>query len=772
VIGPAGIGKTRLAQELVAELDDEATLVVGRCLPYGEGVTYRPLAEIVRQLAGDNPRQRLEELLDGDEQAARFVLSAIGLSDEAAQAEETFWAVRMMLERVAADRPLVVVVEDLHWAETTLLDLLDYLLAFSSGNAILLVCLARPELLDTRPAWGAPQPNSSLIVLDALSEAEARQLVENAGAGQVESRAAARIVDTAEGNPLFLEQLVAVGAEREATLPSSIQAVLAARIDRLDPGERPLLEHASVQGRSFYVGAVQELLPESDRPAIATHLVSLVHKQLVRAERSDLPGQDAFRFAHALIREAAYQGMPKQLRAELHEHVAHWLQKWPGARDESIGHHLSEAYRHLAGLGPVGERERGLAKAAAEWLAAAGGAALLRGDPPAGARLLERAVSLLEFDDAARGELLPELGASLFEAGRMEDATRVLDEAVARAPEPRLEARAQVERELVRLETETSVATEQARRVTEAIMPVLEREGDEYGQSRIWLLRGQLAWNAGQVESADRDWGEAAESARLAGDQRQLFEVIGWRALAAVLGPTPVHEAIRRCEHFRDIVSASPFATALTLNPLALLHAMTSEFEIAERLLKQASEILQELGGISSGVSHLEASVRLLAGQPALAEATLRADVETLSSMSGEGALATTTALLAQAVYAQDRLREAGELCRMTDHRAAAEDTMTQTIWRGVQAKILARDGRCEEAEALAREAVALVEASDLLSHHGDAMLDLADVLRTCERTDEADHAIREGLAMFDLKGNGAAAARAKSLLNDRPGGG
>jgi len=198
---------------------------------------------------------------------------------------------------------------------------------------------------------------------------------------------------------------------------------------------------------------------------------------------------------------------------------------------------------------------------------------------------------------------------------------------------------------------------------------------------------------------------------------------------------------------------------------------MEGEFETAERLLAEASEILRELGGLSSGVSHLEALVRLLAGQPALAEAPLRADVETLSSMSGHSALATTTALLAQAVYAQGREREAGDLARMTDRYAAAEDTMTQAVWRGVQAKVLAREGRCDEAEALAREGIALVEPTDLLSARGDAMLDLAHVLRICDRTDESDRATRAGLALYELKGNAVAAARARSLLSDRPGG-
>jgi len=772
VVGPAGIGKSRLARELVAEVGEDATVVVGRCPAYGEGVTYRPLAEIVGQLGGSDPRQRVNELLEGDEPIARLVLGAIGLSDGAAQPEETFWAVRRLLERVAQSGPLVVIVDDVHWAEPTLIDLLEYLVAFSSGHAILLLCLARPDFVEARPAWVAPQSNRSLLMLGALPDTEARQLVESAGAGELWARTAARIVETAEGNPLFLEQLVAVGAEGgEGALPSSIQAVLAARIDRLAPGERALLEQAAVQGRSFYVGAVADVLAERDRSGIATHLVSLVHKQLIRAERSDLAGQDAFRFAHVLIREAAYQGLPKQRRAELHEHLAEWLQARPGAEDETLGYHLGEAYRCRAELGPVGEHERALAGAGAERLAAAADASLLRGDPPAGARLLERADSLLEHDAAARGELLPALGAALFEAGRMSEAARVLDEAIARAPEPRLRARAQVERELVRLETETSVGTEQARGVIDAAMPRLESEADEYGLCRVWLLRGRLAWELGHVGRADEAWRYAAESARRARRLRELFEVIGWRALAAVLGPTPVDEAIRRCEGFRELVRPSPIATASTLNPLAVLHAMKGEFELAERLLEQAGEMLHELGGIGSGVSHLEAWVRLLAGQPALAEARLLADVETLSSMSAGDALATTTALLAQVVYAQGRMGEAGELCRMTERRAAAEDTMTQVIWRGVQAKILAREGRCDEAEVLAREAVALAEPSDLLLHRGDAMLDLAEVLRTCERSEESDHAARTALELYELKGNAAAAARARPLLSHRPGG-
>ena len=770
VVGPAGIGKSRLVRELIDEVGDAATAAIGRCPSYGEDVTYRPLAEIIGQLAHGDALQAVSELLDGDEAAAQIVLSAIGLSERVAQPEETFWAVRRMFEAVAEQRPLVVVVDDVHWAESMLLDLLEYLGAFSSGRAILLVCLARPELLESRPGWALPRPHRSLLVLEPLAEPEARELVENAAGGWLGSERAARIVETAEGNPLFLEHLVAVGAESgEAALPTSIQAVLAARIDRLEPGERTVLEHASVQGRSFHVGALAALLPEHDRAGIATHLVALVNKQLILADRSEFAGEDAFRFAHVLIREAAYRGLPKQRRAELHEGVARWLEARAGAHDETIGHHLAEAHRLLAELGRAGERERALAAAAAERLAAAADAALLRGDAPAAARLLERAASLL--DEPARAQLVPELGAALYEAGRLDDAARVLDEEIARAPEPRLLARAQVERQRLRLETETSIDSEQALRVVDAALPVLEAEGDERGQCRVWLLRGEFAWNAGRVGSADGAWRRAAECARRAGGRHELYEVVGWRATAAVLGPAPVDEAIRRCEEFRELVRASPLATASTLNPLAALHAMKGSFDVAERLLEQAGAILGEIGGLGSGFSHLEAFVRLLAGQPELAEAPLRADVETLSSMSEASALATSTALLAQAVYAQGRRDEAADLCRTLERRAPQDDVVSQAIRRGVQARILAHEGRCEQADALAREAIALVEPTDLLSHRGDAMLDLAAVLRICAGTEAADAATRAGIALYELKGNEAAAARARSLLGDRQGG-
>ena len=757
VAGAPGIGKSRLAGEFVAGLRDEATVLAGRCLAYGEGTTYRALADIVRGL-GRDPGARVAELLAGDEAAARGVLSAIGLSDEPAPAEETAWALRRLLERLARDRPLVVAIEDIHWAEPALLELLDHLVALSSGSPILLICLTRPELLETRPGWAAPQPNRSVLVLDALGETEARELAEGLGANEL----APRIARRAEGNPLFVEQLVAVDAGQDTSeLPVSIQAVLAARIDQLGERERALLQHAAVQGRTFHAGALAAQLPADERRALSASLVALARKGLIGADQPEFPGEDAFRFTHALIREAAYAGLSKGSRAELHADVARWLEARPEAADEIIGYHLERACQLAAELGPAGEREDALARRAAQRLETASRAALARGDAQASSVFLERAIALVASDDALRGALLPALGVALFEAGRMVEAAQVLDDAIAHASAPAVQARARVEREFVRLETETSAGTRDGLRISDAVMPIFASATDDRGQSRAWSLRARSAYEAGRLRDADEAWQTAADFARHAGDQRELFDVIEWRATAAVYGPMPVPEAIRRCQEYGEIVAASPRSSASIFNALAVLHAMQGGFDRADRYLRQANAILDEFGGLASHVPHYEAIVRMLGGQPERAEAVLRADIGPLESMSGTSTLATTTAMLAQAVYAQGRVAEAAELCRTTAHATATDDVFTQVIYLGVQAKCLARDGRCADAERMARAAVALAEPTDLLALKADAMLDLVQVHRTCAQTDAARHALGASLALCRSKGNSTAAANA-----------
>ncbi len=766
VAGPPGIGKSRLAGEFLAAIRDRATVLAGRCLAYGEGTTYRAIADIVRGLGGDDPRRRIEELLAGDDQAIRGILSAIGLSGEPAQADETAWALRRLVARLASERPLVVAVEDVHWAEPALLDMLDHVVALTSDAPVLLVCLTRPELLQERPEWGATQPDRAVLILEALDDEQARELAERLGAKDL----APRIAQRAEGNPLFVEQLVAVDAgDRDGELPTSIQAVLSARIDRLDAAERALLQRASVEGRTFHAGALAAGLPQRERDGLATGLAELARKELVESDQAEFAGEEAYRFTHALIRDAAYAGVPKALRAELHVGTGEWLAQ-RSAPDEILGYHFEQACLLRAELGRSGERERLLAARAVSHLRAASTAALARVDPAAASALLERAIALSEPADAPRGALLSALGSSLYEAGRMTEATRVLDEAVERAEDALMQARALVEREFVRLESATSVVAEDGRRVADAAMPVFERDGDEYGKCRVWSLRAQLAWTVGHIGVADDAWAAAADCARQAGAERELFDVLGWRATAAMLGPTPVDAAIRRCEGLRQLVGASPVAVIWMVNPLASLYAMKGEFESAERFLRDANAVRHELGHVEANLSHHEAFVRLLAGQPGLAEALLRAGAEQLAQLSDGRMLATTNAMLAQALYAQGEFDEAGELCRRAADGAASDDTVTQVMWRGVQAKILAAGGRCAEAETLAREGVALVEPTDMLSYRGDAMLDLSEVLVSGSRAAEAERALHTAIALYDMKGNAVAAARARALLDEPQG--
>jgi class 3 adenylate cyclase len=360
VVGPPGIGKSRLIRELVRRAD--ARVLVGRCLSYGEGITYWPVQEITDQV-GD-----IEAVLD--EELARARISA-ALGDGSASPEEIAWGVRRLFEALAQERPLVVVLDDIHWAEPTLLDLIEYVGAFASDAPLLLLCSARPDLFERRPAWATPKPNAGMVTLEPLPEEQAQTLVDELG--ELSTEAKGRIVEAAEGNPLFVEQLVAMQAESgngHLEVPPSLQALLAARIDLLEDDERAVIERASVEGRLFHRGSVQELVPDEVRPDVGGHLLTLVRKEFVRPDRSQLPGDDGFRFGHILIRDAAYDSIPKRLRAELHERFAGWLERRMGEEtpDEIVGYHLEQAYRYGAELGA---HDAELGNRAADTLAAA-----------------------------------------------------------------------------------------------------------------------------------------------------------------------------------------------------------------------------------------------------------------------------------------------------------------------------------------------------------------------------------------------------------------
>ena len=780
IIGPPGIGKSRLAHELAERVGERTRLVVGRCLPYGEGITYWPLAEIVRQVAGDDPGDQLPVLLADDPDAeliAARLGGAMGVSEVGGTPEEISWASRKLFETLARELPLIIGVDDIHWAEPTLLDLLEYLVTFTSGAPILLLCLARPDLFDARPSWSNPRPNARLLTLAPLSEDDSSALIERLTRERALSEnERARIVEAAEGNPLFVEQLLAMDAEtgngkRKLLIPPTIQALLAARIDRLEPEERAMLECASVEGRMFHRGAIAELLPETARARVGTHLMTLVRKEFIRPDRALFPGEDGFRFEHILIRDAAYDSMPKELRAELHEGFARWLEARVAESlreyEEILGYHLEQAYFYRAELGPVNERAREVGERAAERLAAAGRRALARADMPAAANLLDRAAALLPADDLRRLDWAVDLAGSLIEVGDLARAETLLVEAgeAARAGgDRRLESRARVQRAFLRIHTDPEDSTDEARREAERAISVLGELGDELGLARAWQLAAHVEFFDGALATCDAMLSRALEHARRAGDEREEARILRWLASSALWGPVPVEDAIERCEEILECTQANSLVQANCHIRLAGLEGMRGRFGEARERVARARAMLTEFG-LTYFLAHsrdVAALVETLAGNPVGAEAELRASHDELREMGEKMFLAENAALLAQALYAQGRYDEAERFVRVSEE---ASSRAQKAYWGPVRAKLLARRGDAEAAEVLARESVTIWAERDLLLWHGYALIDLAEVLRLVGRAQEATPVVEEAIELFKRKGIIPAIEAAQALL-------
>ena len=444
VIGEAGIGKTRLLYEVERRLGHEMNVLTGRCLSYGEGITFWPLRELIRQASGghDSP-DKIKALLDGQpdaaEVAARLSL-ALGPGNQGRlEAAEIFWAARRLLETLARSRPLLVVFEDLHWAESTFLDLVESLAVQPGRSPVVLVCVARPELLEQRPAWAAGTARALSIELTPLADGSAAALLDSlTGDQRIPPSTRAHLLETAAGNPLYLEQLAVslseqAGSEIWPVLPPTIQALLGARLQRLGPGASSVLARAAIVGKDFGVEAVRELLPPEARGPLSRNLQTLVAKGLVHHEPSDRRPAEEYSFRHILIQEAAYRAIPKSLRAELHHRFADWLEYvlWEPAtaRPEILGYHLEQSVRYLSELRPAEAQSSPLPRRAATHLEAAGRAAHDRDDALAAVNLLIRAAALLPHDDAALARLYTSLGAALTEAGQLEKAMTTLDDA-------------------------------------------------------------------------------------------------------------------------------------------------------------------------------------------------------------------------------------------------------------------------------------------------------------------------------------------------------
>jgi tetratricopeptide (TPR) repeat protein len=729
VVGDPGVGKSRLVAEELEQID--ARVVRGRCLPYGEGITYWPVVEVVKQVAA----------LPADPAAATAVRSLLGENDEGTNADQIAWAFRKLLEEQA---PLVVVFDDIQWGEETFLDLVEAAALLTSGAPLLLLCMARPELLERRPAW------PGVLRLGRLSEDEADQLIGEGASGELRDR----IAHAAGGNPLFISEMLAMAREQEdVEVPPTLKALLAARLDQLDESERRVLERGSVEGELFHRGAVQALAPEESQ--VTARLTALVRRELVRPDRALLAGDDGFRFRHLLIRDAAYDSLPKSVRAELHERFADWLVSHTELveLDEIVGYHLEQAvgYRH-----ELGQAVEELAERAAERFAAGGRRALWRDDRRAARAMFERA---LELTRPFRLDVLLEvdLAATLF----LEDARHAAEIVEAAAERAAAQADATGEafaRSMAgyhRLNLNECTPDELEILLLKAL-PLLEREANHAALVYVWEFLAQGVTNARQqwAESA-RASRQALEHARLAGQQRTgLF----WIELALALGPTPAAEALAEIDE-RLPANPAPFS----LFTRAWLLAMLDRFDEAVPLAREATERQREVDGRRIGEIRLAEIARIAGDHQAAAD-----HLETLCAWLEErelyGPLRTYVSLLGRELCTLGRFDEAEARARR-GRELAPDDDMDAGLWRQVQARVLAHRGEHSEAERLAREAVARAEQTDNLPWQGDAWCELAEVLEAADRRADAIDAWQEALDRYERKGIIPLARRVRERL-------
>jgi class 3 adenylate cyclase/tetratricopeptide (TPR) repeat protein len=801
VLGDAGVGKSRL----LAALNDSLAgclLLRGRCLAYGRGITFWPLREAVRQAAAvsddDPPEAALEKLAQlvgpeaRDAGAVERVASAIGLSGAQFPVHEVFWGARKLVEAVGARGPLVLAFEDVHWAEATFLEFVDHLAEEAKGP-VLLVCLARPEFLEFRQDWGE-QTHGVRIALEPLGEAEVGRVIEELlGQAQVDEDVRARIATASEGNPLFVEQLlemmveegllrrsgeawVAAGDLSTVSMPPTIHALLAARLESLSAEEREVIEAASVIGQQFVQDALEELVSERVRESVPELIEALMQKRLVRLEQQEFALEQRYRFGHILIRDATYRGLLKASRAVLHERFVGWADRVNQDRDraveyeEILGYHLEQAYMCLSELGPLDEHGRQLGVRAAARLSSAGQRAFARGDMPAAANLLRRAVALLPGDSRDRLRRLPDLAEAMLAIGEFAWAETYLDEAIemaVTADDAGLGASARLLR--LRVRSHSGEAEDwTGRMVAEADrgLPLLEAAGDQVELARALRM---LAWAHGTACQYGRTAAAAElamEHAALGGDERQRRHAASQYAIAALYGPTPVPEAIEHCESIVAEAAEDRRTQGLVMSLLSGLRAMQGDFATARDLYTRARLMLEEFGRsvVAASTSQQSCRVELLAGDPAVAERELRRDFEVLEEMGERYFLSTAAGELARAVYAQGRYAEAEEITLLAEEFSGDDDLTSQALWRSVRAKALARRGLEVDAEELAREAVALLEGTDALILQADALEDLAEVL-ALTGSDGARECLEEALGRLERKDDVVSVERVRASL-------
>jgi class 3 adenylate cyclase/tetratricopeptide (TPR) repeat protein len=796
LLGDAGTGKTRLLAEVVERYQGRALVLVGRCLSYGEGITWWAVAEIVRQAAGitdsddsSSARAKIAASLDGTDAAdaaTSELAQLIGVEAAAESGDQILWALRLLLSSRAAHSPVVVVLEDLQWAEEPLLDLIEALVG-QLDAPVLLACTARFELLARRPGWSNVCPTT--IPVGPMPEGDIDALVGELVGGALPESTRVRLVELAAGNPLFVEQVLhmliddgrlvrsdsgwaAAGDLDAVEVPPSIEATLASRVDQLDERERACAEFAAVVGMEFWASSLGRMSGED----VAEPLAGLSRKLVIEPVRRRAAAEDLMRFRHLLLRDAVYEAIPKARRAVLHETVGDWMLEWNGDRrgeaEEIVGYHFEAAARyHAELLGRAGDAERVAAKAA-EHLMQAGNRAGARQDDVTAAQFFARVVALIGEEDSARLEPLLALGTALVRGGETSRAAEALAELrrrAARGDDPRTDAEVRILELSLRRLTDPVWWAENGRSGASELTGVFQDLGDNLGAAKAWHLLGKAHSDRGEQAAAQEAFEHALEFAREAGDEGVEAWIRYWLLQVAVFGPAPCDRVVARAREDLDWARArgNRSLEGSTLARMGEMLSRSGQAEEAEAAFESAHLIFDDLGQ-PAHLAYLPistAAVEPLYSDPATAEAELSSALAHFDSIGAKHIAATVAPMLASAIVRQGRTDEALALTRRAEEIAAPDDLDAQVKWRLARVEVLLATDQLAEAERLAREAIAEAEPSDTIILLADSLAALGSVMRAARAPAEAIPPINRAIELYEAKGDVVSAGRQHAAL-------
>ena len=788
ITGAAGSGKSALVDAFRASVGERARFLTGHCLSYGEGITFWPVAEIIKDAAGiteldgssHDVQQKLHQLVDGAVESELLITrlsAALGISEYSAGAQEIMWAVRTLLQHLASTDPVVIVIDDIHWAEPTLLDLVEYLATFIQGSSVMIVTSGRSELLEQRPEWLG---QTKLVSLGALSTDAVKELLGILVEEELPPGLGQYVVDAGQGNPLYIQEILKMLLEEtliervdgrweervrleDVQVPRTIQALLAARIERLPQDERSVVQHGSVVGKEFWFGAVHALTTEELRREMGRALQSLVRRELLQPQPSELVGEDSFRFAQTLMRDAAYNALPKERRAELHEKVAAWLTARAGDRvdeyEEILGYHLEQAALLRRAVGLLDEATAKLGADAAGILARSGRRALGRGDLHASVSLLRRALLLAGEDSFAGLGLSIDLSRALMEAGELKDAAEALAPALEnskRQGDEKMLARARLHECALASMTNHDEWMDSADETLQSLLQEMTHLGDLLGQTRALLLLADFHWDALRTGKAQELLEEALPLAREVGDHVEEGRIQSFLAAAAFWGPLHVDESITLCEEILASGSDDQLMTAKTMRNLAGLYAMRGEFDRARELDAAGRTIQQELGQllVSAYSTQYSGLIELLAGDAETAAAHFREGFDALKAMGEEAFLSTQAALLARALFATGKLEEAYEMTLLSEDAADdAEAGLATAEWGPTRMRVLAAKGQLHEAVNIAGQVIEETQRVEDVVCLGNGYTAIAELFLKAGHHDRARSFYEDALRVYDAKG-------------------